>query len=313
VDDEQNIVARPWEKFFNDQEFPLAQARRQQGPVEVTDKLDGSLGIMFTVPGGKPAIATRGSFTSDQAMHATLTLEAKYSDFRPPVGWTLLFEIVYPENRIVCDYGDLDDLVLLGAVQIDTGITVGPQIDVGWSGPRAEVFPFKDYTEALTAPPRPGKEGYVLRWPKTDFQIKLKQEDYVRLHKIVTGLNERGIWEGLRDGKDVFEGVPDELHDWVHSVAQPLRARHSDMYSLAIESYVAIDAILKHRGWGGISPHNRKEFAALTKERCPAGSPWLKTCMFLLFDGKDLRDFLWKQLRPVGETKRARPGPEDVA
>jgi putative RNA ligase len=39
---------------------------------------------------------------------------------------TVLVEIVYPANRIVLDYGGLDDLILLGAVDIATGRTFGP-------------------------------------------------------------------------------------------------------------------------------------------------------------------------------------------
>jgi RNA ligase len=320
VDSDQNIIARPWRKFFNDQEYPYTQARLQQGPVEVTDKMDGSLGIMYD-RGDRfgHCIATRGSFTSDQARHANLILLEKYSDYRPPAGWTLLFEIVYPENRIVVDYGDTDDLVLLGAVQTDTGMTVGPQALPNWPGPRAWVFPFKDYGEALMAPPRPGKEGYVLRWPHTDFQIKLKQEDYVRLHRIVTGLNERAVWERLSDPEakpdgtyqDLYDGIPDELHAWVHSVAQPLKAQFVDMRARAKEAFIGIGAILRYRGWSGVSKHNRKEFAVLVKET--VAEPWLRTCLFLLADGKSLDGFIWKQLRPAGETKRARPGPEDVA
>ena len=32
--------------------------------------------------------------------------------------WTYLYEIVYPENRIVLNYRGLHDLILLGAVDI---------------------------------------------------------------------------------------------------------------------------------------------------------------------------------------------------
>ncbi len=34
---------------------------------------------------------------------------------------TYLFEIIYPENRIVIDYGDSDDLILLSIINNETG------------------------------------------------------------------------------------------------------------------------------------------------------------------------------------------------
>jgi len=70
------VVARPFPKFFNygengrtDYDF--------EAEVEVTDKMDGSLGILYDGPDG-PAIATRGSFSSDQALHATKVYQDRY-------------------------------------------------------------------------------------------------------------------------------------------------------------------------------------------------------------------------------------------
>lgn len=69
----------------------------------------------------------------------------------PVAGWTYLFEIIYPSNRIVLDYGRTDDLMLLGAVQISTGTAVGPRdpICAPWPGPRIEVQAYLTLAEAL--------------------------------------------------------------------------------------------------------------------------------------------------------------------
>ena len=48
-------------------------------PVEVTDKMDGSLGILYRRPDGVCAIATRGSFASDQALEANKIWSESYS------------------------------------------------------------------------------------------------------------------------------------------------------------------------------------------------------------------------------------------
>lgn len=150
VDDEGNIVARPFGKFFNYSEHPEGSLDLGAYAV-VTDKQDGSLGILYPTPDGH-AIATRGSFTSDQALHATKIWQERYADkvtVYPDT--TYLFEIVFPENRIVCDYGDLDDLVLLGGVDIVSGIPIRTSL-IRYPGPRTTTFGYTTLAEALAAP-----------------------------------------------------------------------------------------------------------------------------------------------------------------
>ena len=96
------IVARPFDKFWN----WLEGGRTASGHiVTVTEKLDGSLGILYR-DNGEYKIATRGSFDGEQAVWATNFLK-DYYNLAVPDELTLLFEIVYPENRVVVDYGDI--------------------------------------------------------------------------------------------------------------------------------------------------------------------------------------------------------------
>lgn len=258
--DDATVVARPFPKFFNygeDME-PVEMGAR----AVVTDKIDGSLGILFPTSGSSYAVATRGSFTSEQALHATDIWTAKYESWgwRPKPGVTYLFEIVYPENRVVLDYGDMNDLVLLGALNTETGLPV----HVGtWPGPRAEVHSYKTFGEALAAEPRLNAEGYVVYFPDLDVRLKLKQDDYVALHRILTGLNARNIWEVaavqacaplierpthwasylgidparaeevLALGDDWLEGVPDEFYNWVDDVILDARTAATQAYRFA--------------------------------------------------------------------------------
>jgi len=66
LDENFNIVARPFPKFFNKEE--LSEGDIPNLPFDVFEKMDGSLGIMYWVD-GVPYIATRGSFESEQALH----------------------------------------------------------------------------------------------------------------------------------------------------------------------------------------------------------------------------------------------------
>ena len=134
VDTSGRVIARPWAKFFNHGQTE-AGVLDLAAPVEVTDKMDGSLGVLYLDAAGGPSVATRGSFTSDQAAHATAVLRERYGMTRIDQTLTVLVEIIYPGNRIVCDYGDLDDLVLLGSVGIETGHYFGPEVTrhaTGW-------------------------------------------------------------------------------------------------------------------------------------------------------------------------------------
>lgn len=294
------IVARPWAKFFNYGD-PTCGTLDLNAKAEVTDKIDGSLGILFPSGDGW-AIATRGSFTSEQAIHATEILRDRYDGFEPPDGMTALFEIVYPGNRIVCDYGATDDLVLLGAVDIETGEAVGPHWVSGWPGPQAEMFPAGTLAEALALPPRPNAEGIVVRLVDSGVMVKIKQPDYVELHKIVTGLNARVVWEHLGNGghiAELCEPLPDEFHAWVQQVAGDLTTRAAAILAAARTEHARILAALP-ADW------DRKDYALVAKESDR------KAWLFMLLDGKDPAPKIWRTLRPSGEDRPVHHG-EDVA
>jgi RNA ligase len=104
----KEVVALPLVKFFNIGEG----GRYPSSPLlEVTEKLDGSFGELFRW-NDSYRIATRGSFESEQAQWATEYLRrCDLSGLKKQ--YTLIFEIIYPDGRIVVDYGSREDLVLL--------------------------------------------------------------------------------------------------------------------------------------------------------------------------------------------------------
>lgn len=89
TDDKGNIIARPFKKFFNIEEGKYTPTEN----FEVWDKMDGSLGIVFWYE-GQWIVATRGSFTSDQAIKGGELLKKYNTDimFRH---LTYCFEIIY--------------------------------------------------------------------------------------------------------------------------------------------------------------------------------------------------------------------------
>lgn len=309
VDDQNTVVARPFGKFFNHYE-PHAARIPLDAAVSVTDKADGSLGILYPTPTGH-AVATRGSFTSEQAIHATEVWRERYEDQVPvSAGVTWLFEIVFPANRIVLDYGDLDDLILLGGVDIRTGIWT-PATKTAWPGRMVESFEHATLADALAAGPRPNAEGLVVYHPASGERVKIKQEDYLRLHRIITGLNARVVWEHLADGRPVAElldPLPDEFHDWTIDVAEQLTDQVTAWRHEAFEGFEAVMGLLGLTPGGRVEREDRKRFAEHAV-RHP-----LKWALFALLDGKTIEPGLWRQARPEGTwTPTGRVFSEDTA
>lgn len=298
VDEHGTVVARPWGKFFNHGQKE-AGSLDLSAPVEVTDKMDGSLGILHKDADGKPRVATRGSFASDQAIHATQELrrDGEEPTLDWPDGFTPLVEIIYPANRIVCDYGAFDGLVLLGGVWIETGEYVGPDLAsdlCNWEGHLAWTFDYATLAEALAAAPRPGAEGLCVRYLDRPHIVKIKQDDYVALHRIVTGLSERSVWQHMLDGKpldDLLGSLPDELHDWTREVwwrlADAADGIEDEAQWVHEEIVYRLDPAFERRDYA----EHAKAHGHLT--------PYL----FTLLDGRNPRPAILKTLKPAGDTR----------
>lgn len=305
LDDSFNILARPWKKFFNLGEGYIEFDMND--PAEVTDKMDGSLGILYPTfhrkwNGGNPItitdwhIATRGSFNSEQAMHATELLESKnyLYEITPLDGWTYLFEIVYPSNRIVIDYHGMDDLVLLGAVNNTYGYYYSPDVaaaTLNWRGPVVKIFDYKTLQEAFVAEDRTNAEGFVIRCG--NHQVKLKQTDYLALHRIVTNLTEKRIWESMTEGKsdlDLCELFPDEFHSWIRKVYFYILNNCNSKRNEVCDEF---DELIENLGDG----FTRKDFAIVATKSTNA------KYLFAILDDKDINPMLWRDCEPSAESK----------
>jgi RNA ligase len=281
VDDAWNIIAKPFPKFFSVEQLGGVVPVE---PFEAYEKLDGSLGILYFVD-GKPQMASRGSFISEQAQRATEMLETKYKDAKLDPSFTYLFEIIYPENRIVVDYGGREELVLLAIIETETGVE--------WPLHAFDsVFPvvkrydgFSQFDELL-ANQDSSREGFVVRF-QSGQRVKIKFDEYKRLHKLLTCVSPKAIWEVLKSGSDiskVIERVPDEVFKWVRETENDLRGAFA-----SIES----DARSEMRYVG-----TRKELAEHFKTcRYPA-------VMFNMLDNRDYSETIWKLIKPSGKAFR---------
>jgi RNA ligase len=295
------IVARPFRKFFNYGE-PHAPRFNMTDRCAVQDKLDGLLGILYPTGPEQFAVATRGSFHSPQAEHATELWRTRYAHrVTLSPDYTLLFEIIAPQFRIVVNYGAMNDLVLLGAVNRWTGrsITAEHTHLRAWPGPRAEWMMYTTFGEALALPPRTNREGVVVHFLESDERLKIKYDDYVRLHRVVTGLNQRTVWQHLAERRpleELLDGLPDEFHGWATDVAVKLRQEVQELLRLVEQEYAAVlQAVHQTLPIGTSSREFRKEFAARVQTHP------LRSYLFARLSHHSVEPMAWKAVMPSGE------------
>ena len=282
--DNGTICARPFRKFFN-----LEEGKHNPTPdFEVFEKIDGSLIIAFFV-WDRWLVSSRGSFTSDQAVAGQKLLDALDTSTLDDE-YTYLFELTAPWNRIVVDYGNEDKLTLLGSFRTHDGIEMSYEIlnetskDIGCDiTPRYDGI--LDYS-TLKGKISDKAEGFVIRFSNGD-RMKIKGEEYLRLHKIMTNLSTTAIWEVLAAGGDftnLLVDVPDEFYRKVQEVAGDLTLRFDNLR----KDYVSYHEEIV----GKIHLSDRKSYAEqATRFRHP-------NLLFGLLDGKDITHSIWKILKP---------------
>lgn len=283
------IVARPFGKFFNYEEHIAAGKEVPIDPFPiVTEKLDGSLGILYFIE-GIPYIATRGSFVSEQAQWATAWLKDKdLSVFN--TNFTYLFEIIYPENRIVVSY-DFSGLVLLAIINtangsetwIDEDHPIRKEFRVRKTHDGNDITKLKELNIS-------NAEGFVVQYPTSGLRLKIKFDEYVKLHKTMTGLSEIGVWEMLKEkgidttAKELVADMPDEFYGWLTSVVDRLQ---KEFHALEHISKVIADVARE-------LPTRKEQALYITEASNYPG------IAFTMLDNKPYADGIFRLIRPRG-------------
>ena len=263
---------------------------------EVWDKMDGSLGIVFWYE-GQWIVATRGSFTSSQSIKGKEIFDRyvkKYGDDNLNIHLTYLVEILFPENRIVVDYGNDEKLVLLGITD-QYGETHHSHFEYLWFHKDLIVKKYdgiNDYS-ILKDMIKDNEEGFVIKFSNGD-RMKIKGKEYLRLHKIMTNVSTTGIWEMLSNGDDVNEllkEVPDEFYKKIKDYVRDLRYGFFQISERAGK----LHDVFRYGKYGDreVEP-TKKEFAefVLKQEKV------LHPVMFAMWDKKNYDKIIWSILKP---------------
>lgn len=287
------ILAKPFDKFFNYGESEEYEKDIDFSEVEsVMEKMDGSLGISYFF-NGEIRFATRGSFTSEQAIKATEMWKRKYPnaekrlwglsqfEFAP----TLLVEIIYPENRIVVDYKGEESLTLLGVmvgrhdaspklvdvVAENIGLPVAPQHNLTLE----QMLKMKESIPA-------NEEGWIIRF-NNGKRLKIKGDEYLDVHRVLYGLSDKAKVKAWSEGDidRLILMMPEEFRDEIERL-------RDDLDEQAIMIHLVLHAIFDtiYENY-----KNRKDFALMVNE---AVSKEYRKFMFVAYDndGKIPRELI---------------------
>jgi len=276
------VVARPFDKFFNWGERGQIS---ETFILSVMEKLDGSLGILYRQD-NLFKIATRGAFHSEQAEWATHFLQTRYVLADLPDSLTLLFEIIYPDNRIIVNYGERSALVLLAARNRFTGeflpfIPDGARLADQFGFPKPTVYAFSDVGQILPHLQTldSDHEGFVATFADGQ-RFKFKGANYLLLHKLVYGLSFKATLTAIANGsvEAIRQQIPEEFlgefNGWVDEIEQKVAAIKAN-----------IDALFQQA-----PKTSRKQFAGWVLSEHQGAASYL----FALWDGKDIEPLIYR-------------------
>jgi RNA ligase len=245
------VVARVFTKFFNAAELTgkIDLYELAKKPFVALKKMDGSFAIHFQYE-GQDYIATKGSFSSDQAVWATEWFRNHIRSSEMLKTHTYLFEMIYPENKIVVDYGDTEDLVLLGVLNKETGEEM-PYAALKEEGKRigATVVEAKEfnsldelyeYCKGLPAT----EEGFVINFHNGQ-KVKVKGDEYCKIHRILSHMTPLAFWNAWdMEEKDIPKGfmvvMPEEFREVTDLLYKQIYDLHWNEFNKIEESYKEI-------------------------------------------------------------------------
>lgn len=295
------IVASSFPKFFNWEE-PDFKKLENIVPTSIQNKLDGSFIMIFHYC-GRWIVMSKGSFTSPQAVWAQELFDTgncfnKNFDIQKVLhenedngvkNYSHCFELIHPQNRIVVDYGEREELIYLTSYSAYLG-----ERDYNFPN-RVEVFEdIFDYDHLKTNQIE-NSEGYVVKFG--DRWCKIKFEDYKRLHYIITNATTYTVFEAIKFGtyglKEILDNIPDEFYGWVQETRHKIQ---TDYYALKSEAY---SEFMRLNEFGIMTD---KEYSQLVSKEVRKD---LVSLMFSLRNGNEdaVNKIAWNRAKP--EFKKA--------
>ena len=312
------IVARPFEKFHNygspQAEGTLFDARVQP---TVWEKMDGFMVTAFKYEGVWHA-ASKSSFHSIHAKWATAQIRAKFGDRLPVVlgGKTLVFEGLHRDLRIVIDYKERQELVLLAVIDNETGEEYSTEslesvaMELGFNTPLNFQLTIEQARAASLGDGKCDEEGYVLTWYRDGvppFRLKMKFIEYLRLHRMVCGVSPKRIWESLSQPhlaaelREYLDNSTPWFAAFVRKWVKALTLKHDELQQAATEVYMKTVADMAPRHLAGEFANLGAFRKAYALEFNKPENADVRAICFSMLDGKDSSPVIWKQVKALTE------------
>lgn len=290
------IVARSFPKFFNIGEKPESNLDNLPNePFEVFEKMDGSMGSIYKTPDGDWAVATPGSMSSPQAIEATKML-SKYNLNFIPNGVTVVVEIIYPENRIVVDYQDKRELIMLAAFYKDGREVDRNQLFLWHIQYGMPIVKQHLYADLANLPFAENQEGYVIRFA-SGLRVKAKSPVYVMAHRFLSNVSIPRVIEGCRDGSiaSVAAQCPPTWRATLDDMMAMVRNRFD---IIEMKAQMLYDRMMRLVLVGS----NRKTYALWIQANIPKD---YQAAVFQLLSRRDITEWVWKKTEEelVNESK----------
>ena len=301
------LIAKPFNKFFNLGEREETNLLNLPDlPYTVTEKMDGSLGIIYYYD-GKWNVATRGSFNSEQAQKGLELLNTKYKTNILNTNVTYLVEIIYPENKIVVNYGDEQKLVLLGAF-FETTIHSHQECNLDGMYMKAARLVFDtpmrynltimEMIELKKTLPK-DEEGFVVRF-ENGLRVKIKGDEYLKIHKMISEMSPLSFWESMKNGevdKNYLVQLPEEFRNDFEPIVDSLESAY-----VTVKDEVLTDVLnlpIKYKP-EGLSKEELKTLGLLTQSENSGLKHPGAMFPFMLQKREAVDRYIMKTIKPTG-------------
>lgn len=281
-DDKGRCVVRCMPKFFNQDEPNAMDGIDLTKAPTIYNKLDGSMIQIVNDKQYGLIVTSKGSFKSKQVMWANEIIERDNLSQYIKQGYAYVFELIHPENQIVLNYGNEKELYLLTVIDIETGKELdiyNKQFD---NFKRVQIITDIDKHMSELV------EGVVVK--TGNHRYKLKTDEYLRLHRIVTNFTPKRVWEALSSGQVIErQNIPEEFISWLDETENNLKAKFNTIKEQALKSY--------------------EETKNLTDKELGMSDNQYKHFIFLLRKNNSIDNKIWRMIKPkeeIGDSNQTR-------
>lgn len=254
------LVFLPFPKFFNYRENELQASYLPASGIsgaEILEKLDGSLGAIWQDREGEIRVSTPGSLISEQAVWATSWLRnhEKYNEIKESFSSNSIIgmvgEILYPGSKVVVnyDYQKVKGIKITAAQVFRSGGNIQycnheelNCISKKFNLATCDIYNFNEIDEIINyLKIAENFEGFILHWPNSGFRLKMKSDEYIRIHRTISRIHPNRIEEVILSQKAIksksFNDILQLIEECINQFPEEHRKPYEEAcYLMNIES-----------------------------------------------------------------------------